>query len=91
MVVSEPEPVEEPDALSLRLDGVQSNSCSGENEGSIFYRCSWWGISYEFQWTNEVGEIVGDSARINNIPAGAYTIVVTDVIIAWIASLKFKW
>ena len=65
--------VAEPDPLAYQLLGITDNDCFGASTGSIVLAISGGNTPYTFSWNN--GAM---SQNINQLPAGAYQLTITD-------------
>jgi len=73
MVVS----VSEPEVLSITLESIE-NSTTDLNNGSIDISVVGGVPDFVFVWVNENGDVIGDAEDLSDIPAGVYTVEVTD-------------
>ncbi len=61
-----------PNALTLN-PGVQHPKCAGNSDGSVAANAGGGTAPYHYQWSNN-----DTTATVNNLPAGVYTVTVTD-------------
>ncbi len=69
--------------LPITFDIASQNvSCFGESDGWVEVINQAGGPhpgSYIYTWQNDANQNVGSSARVNNLPIGTYTVVVSDI------------
>lgn len=66
-----------PGTLSVNATGTNIN-CNGQSTGSLSASVSG-GISpFTYVWQNSLGQAIGTSASLNNLPADSYTVFVND-------------
>ncbi len=66
--------ISEPPALTLNVTKTDP-SIQGASDGAVSVVVTGGIPTYTYQWT---GPVTGNTAALNNIPAGSYTILVTD-------------
>ncbi|MEY3399277.1 MAG: hypothetical protein RL220_1871, partial [Bacteroidota bacterium] len=67
----------EPEVLNVVIDFVQDINCFGASDGSIVASADGGTGNYTFEWVDQDGNIYPGSI-IGPIPAGTYTVTVTD-------------
>ena len=70
--------ITQPDSLYVTLDKITDVVNPGELTGSIEVTVGGGTVSYTYEWTDQNGNIVGNSEDLFNQPGGTYTLVVTD-------------
>ncbi|AHW61700.1 hypothetical protein FH5T_06820 [Draconibacterium orientale] len=70
--------IPEPDPIQITLVAVTDVRVMGESTGSIEVSVGGGTPDYDYVWTNEAGDIVGEEEDLINQPAGDYTLTVTD-------------
>jgi gliding motility-associated-like protein len=65
----------EPDALSMQIDLVSDVTCNGYANGSVNTTITGGTLPYTYQWDYEEA---GNVASPDNLPAGTWTLTVTD-------------
>ena len=70
--------ITQPDPISLTLQSTDA-VCFGDSTGSVGVSSIIGGNigSYIYSWTNSLGNTVGTTSTVNNLPAGWYTLSVT--------------
>ena len=63
----------DPEPLDLQLELLNDVSCNGDTTGTLIVTVSGGQTPYSFAWSNG-----GTTAEISTLPAGAYTVTVTD-------------
>ena len=72
--------IEEIDEFMVDILDVNHVSCHGQNSGSISTQLSHGTSPYSYNWNNSMGFIIAnDVANPNNLIAGTYNLVVTDI------------
>lgn len=66
-----------PSPLVSSISGTDV-SCFGGTNGSIDLSVSGSVPAYNYSWSNEIGPMPENTQDLNNIPAGEYTVVITD-------------
>ncbi|MEZ4721442.1 MAG: gliding motility-associated C-terminal domain-containing protein [Flavobacteriales bacterium] len=66
-----------PTVLSVAMSS-SNNDCFGDSTGSATANASGGTGAYSFDWSNGVVGAVGDPNTINTLPAGTYTVTVSD-------------
>lgn len=76
-----------PQAFDLTLNAVVQDpgqsfilKCRGDDNGAILATPNGGVAPFTYEWTNELGEIVGNEAQVNGLVAGTYCVEVTDAI-----------
>ncbi|MEM7572317.1 MAG: gliding motility-associated C-terminal domain-containing protein [Bacteroidota bacterium] len=59
-------------------DSVQAVSCFGQADGAIFLTAADSVLTYDFQWQDEAGTIVGNTPNLTNLVAGDYELLIVD-------------
>ena len=67
--------VNQPNPLNVNVTETDSVTCNGTSTGAVIVSASGGTPVYTYNWSNG-GSTTND---LNNIPAGAYTVTVTDV------------
>jgi large repetitive protein len=75
--------ITDPNSLVLKVTGIINVACFGTASGSAGVEASGGNSGYSFTWKNSSGIIIssvssGNSSSATNLPAGTYTIIVTD-------------
>ena len=69
----------DPPAFAIALDTQTNVACMGASTGALSVTTTGGTGSYVgFEWTNAASNIVGNSEDLENVPAGTYTLTVTD-------------
>ncbi len=77
-VVSDLEEATEPAPLLIVRDSLSVIECAGENDGAIYTRAIGGVSPYRYEWYNQDSVLVDTVSSLLNVPAGNYTLVVTD-------------
>jgi thiol-disulfide isomerase/thioredoxin len=73
-IVTEPVVINSPPAINITLQNSENLSCFESNNGEISVNASGGNSGFSYEWSN------GQSGpTITNLPAGSYSVVVTDV------------
>ncbi|CCH51821.1 adhesin AidA-related [Fibrisoma limi BUZ 3] len=67
----------QPDSLNLS-EVIKPVSCKGGSDGAIDLTVTGGTAPYQYAWTNTAGQPVAATQDLANIPAGNYTVTVTD-------------
>ncbi|RIV17852.1 hypothetical protein DYU11_30730 [Fibrisoma montanum] len=67
----------QPDSLNIS-EVVRPVSCKGGSDGAIDLTVTGGTTPYQYAWTNAAGQPVATTQDLENIPAGNYTVTVTD-------------
>tara|TARA_B100001093_G_scaffold519883_1_gene611152 strand:+ start:58630 stop:65724 length:7095 start_codon:yes stop_codon:yes gene_type:complete len=72
--------ITQPDPISLTLQSTDA-ICFGDSTGTVGVSSIVGGNigSYNYTWTNNLGAVVGTTSSAANLPAGWYTLSVTDI------------
>ena len=70
--------ITQPLELQLALDALTDVAVAGESTGSIEVSVSGGTPVYSYEWTNAAGITVGTGEDLYNLPAGDYTLTLTD-------------
>ncbi|MFH1321817.1 MAG: PKD domain-containing protein [Bacteroidota bacterium] len=70
--------ITEPSAISLITSSVNSNCNQSDGEVSVSASGGTVAVDYTYLWEDAVPSTVGTSATVTGLPAGTYTITVTD-------------
>ncbi len=71
--------IEEPAALALATSSKTDASCNATSTGSVTAGAVTNAVgAISYSWKNAANTIVGTTASVNNLPAGTYTLTVTD-------------
>ncbi len=57
---------------------MENVKCHGESKGKIYITISGDPADYNFEWKNSNGVIVGTKQNLTGVPAGTYTVLITD-------------
>ncbi|MCB9283552.1 MAG: T9SS type A sorting domain-containing protein [Lewinellaceae bacterium] len=68
--------IQEPDLLNVEIASVQDKICAGDSTGTVSLLTSGGTGNYSFQWDDPLPG--NDSAQRENLPAGVYSVTVTD-------------
>jgi len=68
----------EPTAISVTFTGQTNLDCFGDSDGSIDIDISGGAPPYAFSWTNSLGVVVSTDEDPSGLPAGTYSLEVTD-------------
>ena len=79
VVVSDQMEVTEPQELILKQDSVIMVNCPGDREGGIYLSLEGGIQPYQFEWRNELGEIISQEEDLTGIQEGAYSFTATDM------------
>jgi len=66
------------DGPALGLATIQTESCSAQNGAIIQPQISPPNAVITYEWTNSSGVIIGNEDQLQNLPAGIYTLTITD-------------
>ena len=71
--------ISQPDSLEFTL-GYTETICYGDSTGSVYVSNISGGNTgpYNYTWTNSLGNIIGNTDSLTGLPAGWYTLSVTD-------------
>ncbi len=70
--------IEEPDPIVISTESVSNEMENGSN-GSIQVTVSGGTPGYFYQWTDIDGQIISNEEDLINVPAGTYTLTVSDI------------
>jgi gliding motility-associated-like protein len=71
--------IAEPSALALAASSKTDATCNGTATGTVTAGTASNAIgTVNYSWANASGTVVGTTATVNNLPAGTYTLSVTD-------------
>ena len=70
--------IEEPEVIEIVVDNVVNEMENGSN-GSIEVSISGGTPGYNYQWTDINGQVVSNEEDLLNVPAGEYTLTVSDI------------
>ena len=70
--------ITQPDEIQITLDAVTNVTVTGESTGSIEVSVGGGTPAYTYEWTNELGVVVGTDEDLFDQPAGTYILLVTD-------------
>lgn len=73
--------VDEPDPIVVLQDvnNSSNNQCYGDSTGVLAAMATGGNGGYDFEWFDATGNAVGFDAVVNGLPAGNYSVVVTDM------------
>jgi gliding motility-associated-like protein len=76
---SDSAPINTPGPLQFTSELIQNVECHGESTGEISLNLIGGTMPYTYVWTNSTGNNLGVNANtITNLPAGVYTVSITD-------------
>ncbi|NUO02965.1 MAG: T9SS type A sorting domain-containing protein, partial [Saprospiraceae bacterium] len=68
----------QPDPLAVERDNISIVNCFGGSDGGVYITASGGIGPYNYQWFNEDGQLISIAEDLLFIPAGLYTVLVTD-------------
>ncbi len=68
----------QPDSLTVSISNINHNLCFGGSQGSALATAAGGTPNYSYTWRNQSGTIVSSDAQASGLPAGIYSLVVTD-------------
>ena len=71
--------IEPPDPPFVEVSNLENIMCNGQDSGKISVIASGGRGPLSYQWFNSNGNPVGTGTTLSNVPAGTYTLIVTDV------------
>jgi gliding motility-associated-like protein len=77
LTLTAPEVVIVTTAVTTNYNG-QDITCTGASDGGITSTPIGGAVPYTYEWTNSTGVVVGTNQSVNNLPAGTYTVLVSD-------------
>ncbi|WP_319230945.1 Ig-like domain-containing protein [Draconibacterium orientale] len=70
--------ITQPEPILITLETITDVLVRGESTGSIEVSVGGGTPGYTYEWTNEAGDVVGEEKDLYYMPAGDYTLTVTD-------------
>ena len=70
--------ITQPEPILITLETITDVLVRGESTGSIEVSVGGGTPGYTYEWTNEAGDVVGEEEDLYYMPAGDYTLTVTD-------------
>jgi gliding motility-associated-like protein len=71
--------INEPDPITITF-GKNNEPCKSDSKGKAWVKTTSGGNGgYTYKWKNSVGSIIGSSDTINNLTAGKYYLITTDI------------
>lgn len=77
-VASDEVSIQAPLPLTVSQDSFDLAICFGGNDGGLYITVSGGTPEYSFAWNDQDGMLVGEEEDLENIPAGIYSVLVTD-------------
>jgi gliding motility-associated-like protein len=70
--------IDEPPAIAVNFTGQTNLDCFGDSDGTITIDVTGGVAPYSFSWSNSAGTVVSVVEDPSGLPAGTYSLVVTD-------------
>ncbi|EMS31737.1 CHU large protein [Mariniradius saccharolyticus AK6] len=70
--------IDNPDPVEILLEDIIDISCFGGSDGQIKVNVLGGSGGYRYEWRNATGQVVGNAEDLTDVPAGFYTLTVTD-------------